>query len=340
MFHLFNVFYVTFKPITETGISHIVERSMVTNAIKIYSHVKEYRYEVSVRGDPRTHLERFCRFFNLPTPRTTPDRTRVKLKKGHVQRQLGLEGLGMVLQVRKGRYSIWYQTAKTALADIEVACVVHAVADIKTVERVGIVRAEYYVCVAEAAIPQLMASLPGAGEPRSDGLARRKIKTFDSKPFSLTRSVKDEIPARLELYRPTLTRTRGYAKLELRTAWKRQRRALSRSDRRAMVYALREMVAQTSVPTFTKPGVWNGLRVKPNGRVGHTERAVTALLKQAPERRLSFNTIDRCIPYVTRRNLRATVQRMVGKGIVVVGWRGGRLRSVQLRTLTLVQQPA
>jgi hypothetical protein len=182
---------------------------------------------------------------------------------------------------------------------------------------------------------------PGAGVSTGERLKdRRGIDTFYGQQFRLTTGLKDTMAAALELYQPSITKTRRYAKLELKAPWNSRKRDLSKTDRRAMGHLLRELVAQAAVPTFRRPKVWNGLRVRPKGRVGRTEQKVAALLKNAPNQQLSFNKLTTYLRPISRRNLRASVLGMDAKGVVVVGWRGGRLRSVRLRTLTLIQQVA
>jgi hypothetical protein len=310
---------------------------MPIRTIQLYSHVKEYRYEVLVRGDPLKHLEQFSRTFDLPVLHTTPDRTRLRLTKDNVQLQLGLQGLGMILQVRNGRYSIWYRTAKPKTAQLELESVLYAIREMRNLTRIAITRVEYYVCIKASMVAALVAGLPRARKravaPLND---RPRMKTFYSERFDLPAGVKGTIPVKVVLYQPRTTLTPGYAKLELKILGSSRKRVLSGPDRRAMAHALREMIARRSVQTLEKPACWNGHRVRAKGRRGRIEGAVVALLKDSKKHLLAFNKLAERLPEVDRRNLRATVLSMAEKGVVTLQCRKGRFRTVRLRTLSLV----
>ncbi len=291
----------------------------------LYIHVEQDYYRIIQEGKKLSLISLFWNKYEVGEfgvgEFEWPPRQSLTLKKRQVW-DLDLKGYLLVLICQNGEWYIRYRTRWPGRARQELLDLFNfkkrGLGARITLERVRREYTEIYACVRKDDVGKILGVLPRC--PVRADLKRPEYRTFYGNTIRLPIGPKAMLPLHIVVYLPFHTKTPGLAKIEIKTAFTKKKRPITKTARYRMVGLLSWILQQAGVTSLEKGASWVGKEWKDSAKRGIREKSLIERLSKAPKQRMDrdqlFEVVAKMKPGLTRGNFNITIANMERKGSI------------------------
>ena len=287
----------------------------------LYIHVEQHYYRVIQEGEEFDLIERFWNKYKLGEFGGWPPRRSLTLKKKQVWR-LDLKGYLLVLICQNGGHYLRYRTRWPGRARQELLDLFNfgrrGVGARVTLKRIRKEYTEVYACIGKEDVAKLLRVLPK--HPVRRKLKRPGYSTFYGHTVHLPIGPKAILPLHIVVYIPSNTKTPNLAKIEIKTAFTKKKRRITKAASYRMVGLLSYILREAGVAARQKDASWVGKAWRDSAKRGIREKSIIETLSKAPKQRIDldllFEVIAKMKRGLTRGNFNITIANMERKGLI------------------------